>query len=81
MITPARWVRKTVLDTAGSPMSLWCWENWTISQNVAVREEGSLIRWDWEICRIVDGQEQYVAEAPSLESAKRKVRELISKKD
>lgn len=75
-----KWIRKTVLDSAGSPMSLWCWEDWTIGQNIAVREEGLLVQWDFEICRIVDGQERYVAEAPSLEAAKRKVRELVTSK-
>jgi hypothetical protein len=59
-------------------MSLWIWAEagFTISQNIAVYEDGELLRWDYEICKIIDGHERYVAEASSLESAKRKAKEL-----
>jgi hypothetical protein len=66
-------------------MSLWLWKDagFSISQNVAVYEDGELIRWDYEICRIIDGHERFVAEASSLEAAKRKAKEIAeeSKKD
>jgi hypothetical protein len=77
-MTNARWDRKTVPDSWGKPMSLWYWKDagFTISQNIAVYEDGELLRWDYEICKIIDGEERYVAEARSLDAAKRRAKEL-----
>ena len=60
-------------------MSLWVWksEGFTISQNIAIYEDGDLLRWDFEVCRIIDGKERYVAAATSLEAAKRRAKEIL----
>lgn len=72
----SNWKRTTVRDNEGKPMSIWRWEDYIISQNVAVYEDGNLVRWDFEVC-ILDGpeQERYVLQSKSLEGAKRKAQE------
>jgi hypothetical protein len=72
----ARWKRTTVRDNEGKPMSIWRWEDYIVSQNIAVYEDGNLIRWDFEVCLVEPhDQERYILQSRSLDGAKRKVRE------
>lgn len=69
------WKRTTIRDNSGIPMSVWKWESYIISQNIAVYEDGECVRWDFEVC-IVTGpdSEKYIAASKSLPGAQRKAR-------
>jgi hypothetical protein len=77
----ASWKRITVRDNEGKPMSIWRWEDYIVSQNIAVYEDGDLVRWDFEVC-IMEGPdiEKYIAESKSLDGAQRKAREHFAER-
>jgi hypothetical protein len=66
------WDKRTEPDNDGKPMPvLWsrC-GRYSISANVAVWEDGKLVRWDYELCVIEDRQECFLSEHGSLQEAK-----------
>ena len=70
-MTGLRWRKTTVEDIDGHAMPLWERGVYRISANVGVWENGRLVRWDFELTIVVQGQERYVSSHRSLEAAKK----------
>lgn len=70
-MTGLRWRKTYVEDNDGKAMPLWERGLYRISANVAVWENGHLIRWDYELTIMEDRKERFVSEHRSLDAAKK----------
>ena len=70
-MTGTRWRKTVVKDNDGKNMPLWERGLYRVSANVAVWENGALVRWDFELT-ILEGRdnERFVSEHRSLQAAK-----------
>lgn len=74
-MTGARWVKTYVKDNDGKDMPLWERGDYRISANIAVWENGCLVRWDYELTIVERGVERYISGHRSLQAAKDAARE------